>query len=218
VTLETFDDEADGTSDRIVRWRYGYQDDANSKVIRIEHVDAIEDVLVELETWQHDANGRVMRYECEGRDSCDGVAIRHSFSDYRLEFWQYHANGKVRLHDIEETYDDEANGRLHYRYDASGNLTRYEHGLNFPGYKTDDFVWWQYDSNGRLARSSRGYETWQYDADGNLIHEGRSDGGDSYQYEATGWGYLFSEVEVYFHSSFPPPEPRAEPSHPDPGH
>ena len=85
---------------------------------------------------------------------------------------------------------------------------------------------YEYSDRGYMTRRERiipwepldDIESWQYDADGNLVRYGRDWDGDgvfneasSYQYEATGWGYLFSGVQTYGHSAPPPDKPVYDP-------
>jgi hypothetical protein len=107
------------------------------------------------------------------------------------------------------TQGEDIPNRLHsyrYEYNASGKLVRFEEDDGGDG-MPDIVETWQYDANGKLTQFLQKV--------GN--GEGGFDQATSYQFEATGWGHLFGDMELWPHGSWPPWEPRLYPAEGDKG-
>lgn len=243
VILETWEYDADGRviryagignikyySHRVTTWEY----DALGRVIRSEHTDgdsgqlqsigswqydeagrlvlrkvvsAADDSDEELETWRYDDAGRMTNYSCES-ESHGCTSLYQEQIPYRTENWLYHADGTVSLREIQFAQTDNEGlpladtiWKLHY--DPAGELIREETNQG------------EYGSPGWVR-------TWSYNTDGNLTHQtmdgdvmpGFEEEIQTYKYIPTGWGYLFSRVDVFGYSTsdgetyFPPFKPR----------
>jgi hypothetical protein len=213
-SIETFEYDVDGflilrksvdaIEDRleyIETWEY---DDAGNVTAR-EILDVVEARVESRERWTYDFLGNVVLYECES--DCDDVFGFHTIN--RLDNLEYHANGNLKLHRIKasgieaELWAASTVTRI-LQYDVNGNLSRDETDIG---------------SNGQADR----IETWHYDAEANLTRNAFDEYGDgtieelrTYEYVPSGWGYLFSGIEVFGYSApygenyIPPlrPQPR----------
>jgi YD repeat-containing protein len=188
-------------------WLFLYEYDTDGNVTRRERVNTSSDAVEEVVTWEYGHAGSAVLKEVQ-RPSIPPEAENEYHS---LESWQYHTNGVVKLYTFEAKFRvtdlgsswDVHDNRI-YQYDTSGNLTRYEE----PGFEVRS---WQYNAAGHLTREEidsdeqgRNVRTWLYDSDGNLVQDGKG----TYQYEGTGWGFIFSPRVSPFSVSLVPPEPQ----------
>jgi len=142
-----------------------WQYDANGNVVRYEH-DRLG-----FESWHYDANGNVTWYE---RDALTA----NSFD--KIEAWQYDANGNVTRHEDDSGADSTPEKIETWQYHANGNVTRYEVDGDADG-TLEKIETWQYHANGKVARHELdGYadgtlqknEAWQYYPNGKVArHE-----------------------------------------------
>jgi hypothetical protein len=153
-------------------------DDSGHVVLR-KLVNLEDDSVLEVDAWQYDESGRVILRK---GDPLSGDEII-------TETWQYYANGLVKRHVI-----DGGNEELENQYDSKGNMTR-EAIFSFP-------------------ETEKSIETWNYDVAGNLVYRGWDAGGvgiidtaTTYQYATTGWGHLFSGINVFGQPNRPPTKP-----------
>jgi YD repeat-containing protein len=141
--------------------------------------------------------------------------------------YEYDANGNLVREEHGGDNFFQADNVTNYTYDANGNLTRVEIVDNA---RLQSVETRQYDDRGNLLRReidgvddrlpdniSDSVQTWQYNEAGHLVQKARDENGDglfedrtSYRYEATGWGHLFSGVDMYGHDYAPPQNPKTE--------
>jgi hypothetical protein len=229
VTTWTYD--SDGKVTRFLRgsivWIFQYEYDADGNITRRERINTSDDAVEEIVTWKYDDVGNMVLKETQ----VSGQAALYSGIDHSLESWQYHTNNIVKLHTFEASsqrsdrgafWDEHQAGQ--YEYDINENLTGFERQTTLQG-DLDLFMNeirnWRYNAAGNLTRESikndgetQHVKTWDYDSDGNLTRYKLDQGGDdtieiaeTYHYETTGWGHLFSKIEIYGYNYATPLKP-----------
>ena len=233
--VRTWTYDADGKVIRFLRgsivWIFQYEYDADGNITRRERINTSDDAVEEVVTWEYDDAGNMVLKEAQRI----GRAALYSGIDHSLESWQYHTNGMVKLHTFEATSQNSDRGTSwdghetrQYEYDINENLTRYEEQVTLQGdidFNINEVKSWQYNAAGNLTRENikndgeiQHVKTWDYDSDGNLTRYTLDPGGDgtfeiaeTYHYETTGWGHLFSKIEIYGYNYSTPLKPSPNP-------
>jgi hypothetical protein len=180
------DNDADGTPEEVETWPYQYETDAQGKLVRrvldrdgdgrpeetldyaynadgrLDHEDrlSIEGAEYESSTWRYDASGKLTREEWD--DGADGVADR-------ITGYAYDACGNLLDQSVSREEGNPVSTE-HWRYDADGNLRRYEwNNTAIIDGAPDDFL---------DIFQSTGFESWQHDTDGRLMrYQGECESG-----------------------------------------
>lgn len=161
---------------------------------RIEYFELAESYRV---TYDYDVDGHLERDSREGFNANLGR---------RLEIRQYGQNGKViRLESTTDYYLDPPDQRtsvVDYEYDDHGNIIHEVTDSDGDGVPDNTLSWhYTYDSVGNILRLEQDWNgdgktddlfLWEYDADGYLVSKQDRFDSVSFEYEATGWGHIFS--------------------------